>query len=217
MCRRSSTSRSSTASSWSRTPRPPRACGSCSIEKGSSPVSRRVQSSRRLGGSAEELDEGTVVVVRARRRRLEVPLGRLLGRRRSRRGHGDAATGGSPRGDQAPRWSSTPPTRRRTRPAGCSSSRRPRRSATSRGATAPPRPTASSSTSTRRSGSSRTTATSSPCSTPTRPTRHEPSRTDLANIGLWQGRPYFILSRATGELAAWRFRDGSAEPLDLSS
>ena len=33
-----------------------------------------------------------------------------------------------------------------------------------------------------------------------------PSRTDLANIGLWQGRPYFILSAATGELAAWRIQ-----------
>ena len=42
-----------------------------------------------------------------------------------------------------------------------------------------------------------------------------PSRTDLANIGLWQGRPYFILSRATGELAAWRVRGGSAEPLSI--
>jgi proteasome lid subunit RPN8/RPN11 len=40
-----------------------------------------------------------------------------------------------------------------------------------------------------------------------------PSRTDLANIGLWEGRPYFILSAATGELAAWRLRDGHAEPL----
>ena len=39
-----------------------------------------------------------------------------------------------------------------------------------------------------------------------------PSRTDLANIGLWQDRPYFILSRATGALAAWRIRDGAAEP-----
>ncbi len=44
-----------------------------------------------------------------------------------------------------------------------------------------------------------------------------PSRTDLANIGLWQGRPYFILSAATGELAAWRIRDGSAEPLVVDS
>jgi proteasome lid subunit RPN8/RPN11 len=40
-----------------------------------------------------------------------------------------------------------------------------------------------------------------------------PSRTDLANVGLWQGRPYFILSSATGELAAWRLQDGGAEPL----
>ena len=43
-----------------------------------------------------------------------------------------------------------------------------------------------------------------------------PSRTDLANIGLWQGRPYFILSAATGELAAWRIRDGNAEPLPVT-
>ena len=43
-----------------------------------------------------------------------------------------------------------------------------------------------------------------------------PSRTDLANIGLWQGRPYFILSAATGELAAWRIQDGSAEPLPIA-
>ena len=44
-----------------------------------------------------------------------------------------------------------------------------------------------------------------------------PSRTDLENVGLWAGRPYLILSRATGELAAWRIRDGQAEPLELSS
>jgi proteasome lid subunit RPN8/RPN11 len=42
-----------------------------------------------------------------------------------------------------------------------------------------------------------------------------PSRTDLANIGLWQDRPYFILSRSTGDLAAWRIRDGNAEPLSI--
>lgn len=45
----------------------------------------------------------------------------------------------------------------------------------------------------------------------------QPSRTDLANIGLWQGRPYFILSTATGELAAWRLVDGRAEPLAVSN
>jgi [CysO sulfur-carrier protein]-S-L-cysteine hydrolase len=42
-----------------------------------------------------------------------------------------------------------------------------------------------------------------------------PSRTDLANIGLWEGRPYLILSRPTGELAAWRIRAGAVEPLPL--
>ena len=42
-----------------------------------------------------------------------------------------------------------------------------------------------------------------------------PSRTDLENVGLWAGRPYLILSRATGELAAWRISDGEAEPIEL--
>jgi proteasome lid subunit RPN8/RPN11 len=40
-----------------------------------------------------------------------------------------------------------------------------------------------------------------------------PSQTDIANVGLWQGRPYFILSRPTGELAGWRIDGGRAEPL----
>ena len=40
-----------------------------------------------------------------------------------------------------------------------------------------------------------------------------PSRTDVANVGLWQRRPYFILSRPTGELAAWTIANGAAEPL----
>ncbi len=43
-----------------------------------------------------------------------------------------------------------------------------------------------------------------------------PSRTDVANIGLWEGRPYLILSRATGELAAWQIRGGAVRPLPLS-
>ena len=42
-----------------------------------------------------------------------------------------------------------------------------------------------------------------------------PSRTDIASIGLWEGRPYLILSRVTGELAAWRIRGGAVEPLPL--
>jgi proteasome lid subunit RPN8/RPN11 len=43
-----------------------------------------------------------------------------------------------------------------------------------------------------------------------------PSRTDVENIGLWQGRPYLILSLGTGELAAWRIADGEISPLSLS-
>jgi [CysO sulfur-carrier protein]-S-L-cysteine hydrolase len=47
-------------------------------------------------------------------------------------------------------------------------------------------------------------------------TAPRPSRTDIANIGLWEGRPYLILGLATGELAAWRIRDGNVEVLDLA-
>jgi proteasome lid subunit RPN8/RPN11 len=43
-----------------------------------------------------------------------------------------------------------------------------------------------------------------------------PSRTDVENVGLWQGRPYLILSLATGDLAAWRIADGQISQLDLS-
>jgi proteasome lid subunit RPN8/RPN11 len=39
-----------------------------------------------------------------------------------------------------------------------------------------------------------------------------PSRTDVEHAGLWQGRPYLILSVSTGELAAWRIRGASVEP-----
>ncbi len=42
-----------------------------------------------------------------------------------------------------------------------------------------------------------------------------PSRTDLANIGLWEGRPYLILSRPTRELLAWKIRGEAVEPLPL--
>jgi proteasome lid subunit RPN8/RPN11 len=43
-----------------------------------------------------------------------------------------------------------------------------------------------------------------------------PSRTDVENIGLWEGRPYLILSLGTGELAAWRIAGGEVSPVDLS-
>jgi proteasome lid subunit RPN8/RPN11 len=47
-------------------------------------------------------------------------------------------------------------------------------------------------------------------------TAPRPSRTDLENIGLWSGRPYLIISAATGELRAWRIVDGSVEELELA-
>jgi proteasome lid subunit RPN8/RPN11 len=43
-----------------------------------------------------------------------------------------------------------------------------------------------------------------------------PSRTDVENIGLWEGKPYVILSLGTGELAGWRIADGQIESLELS-
>jgi proteasome lid subunit RPN8/RPN11 len=42
-----------------------------------------------------------------------------------------------------------------------------------------------------------------------------PSRTDVENIGLWEGRPYVILSVRTGEVAAFRIADGRIAALPL--
>jgi proteasome lid subunit RPN8/RPN11 len=42
-----------------------------------------------------------------------------------------------------------------------------------------------------------------------------PSRTDVENIGLWEGRPYVIFSLRSGELAAWRIDDGQVQALEL--
>jgi proteasome lid subunit RPN8/RPN11 len=42
-----------------------------------------------------------------------------------------------------------------------------------------------------------------------------PSRTDVENVGLWQGRPYLIYSVARDELAAWTIADGLIELLEL--
>jgi [CysO sulfur-carrier protein]-S-L-cysteine hydrolase len=44
-----------------------------------------------------------------------------------------------------------------------------------------------------------------------------PSRTDVENIGLWEGKPYVILSRPTGELAAFRIEGGQVAELELTS
>jgi proteasome lid subunit RPN8/RPN11 len=47
-------------------------------------------------------------------------------------------------------------------------------------------------------------------------TAPKPSRTDIENIGLWEGRPYLILGLASDELAGWRINDGQVEPLTLT-
>jgi proteasome lid subunit RPN8/RPN11 len=43
-----------------------------------------------------------------------------------------------------------------------------------------------------------------------------PSRTDVENIGLWEGRPYLILSLRTGQLAAFAIKDGRISELSLT-
>ena len=43
-----------------------------------------------------------------------------------------------------------------------------------------------------------------------------PSRTDVENIGLWQGRPYLILSLGSDALAAWTIDDGRIEPVSVT-
>ena len=45
-----------------------------------------------------------------------------------------------------------------------------------------------------------------------------PSRTDVENIGLWESRPYLILSLRTGDLAAFRIEGGRiAEELPVTA
>ena len=43
-----------------------------------------------------------------------------------------------------------------------------------------------------------------------------PSRTDVENIGLWEGRPYVILSLGTGELAAFTIEGGRISELAVT-
>ena len=42
-----------------------------------------------------------------------------------------------------------------------------------------------------------------------------PSRTDVENIGLWEGKPYLILTVRTGELAAFTIEAGRITDLAL--
>jgi [CysO sulfur-carrier protein]-S-L-cysteine hydrolase len=43
-----------------------------------------------------------------------------------------------------------------------------------------------------------------------------PSRTDVENIGLWEGKPYLIYSVREDDLAAWTIQNGEIAPLELS-
>jgi len=43
-----------------------------------------------------------------------------------------------------------------------------------------------------------------------------PSRTDVENIGLWEGKPYLIYSLRADELAAWTIRAGEIAALELA-
>ena len=43
-----------------------------------------------------------------------------------------------------------------------------------------------------------------------------PSRTDVENIGLWEGKPYLILTVRTGELAAFTIQAGRIADLALT-
>ena len=43
-----------------------------------------------------------------------------------------------------------------------------------------------------------------------------PSRTDVENVGLWEGRPYLIYSVREDALGAWTISGGAIEPLALS-
>ncbi len=50
---------------------------------------------------------------------------------------------------------------------------------------------------------------------PSSPAR--PSRTDVENIGLWDGKPYLILSARTGDLAAFTIESGRVVELPLTT
>jgi proteasome lid subunit RPN8/RPN11 len=43
-----------------------------------------------------------------------------------------------------------------------------------------------------------------------------PSRTDVENIGLWEGKPYLIYSLREDVLAGWTIQSGAIQPLDVN-
>jgi [CysO sulfur-carrier protein]-S-L-cysteine hydrolase len=44
-----------------------------------------------------------------------------------------------------------------------------------------------------------------------------PSRTDVENIGLWEGKPYLVYSLQKDDLAAFRIEGGQIEKLEVTS
>ena len=44
-----------------------------------------------------------------------------------------------------------------------------------------------------------------------------PSRTDVENIGLWEGKPYLVYSLQQDDLAAFRIEGGQISPLPVTS
>ena len=44
-----------------------------------------------------------------------------------------------------------------------------------------------------------------------------PSRTDVENIGLWEGKPYLIFSLGSDTLAGWRIEGGRIDALPVTA
>ena len=173
----------------------------------SSPASRPARSSTSPARLAEELDEGVVVCILADGGWKYLSAD-FWDARRPRRGDGARPLVVVPRRAAPGARGARRRRGARTRPAACSRSATASRSATSPASTPPPARTGS------------TCASPDPAlifeledegyelavfhSHPTGSAK--PSRTDIANIGLWEGRPYLILSRPTGELPRGRSR-----------
>jgi proteasome lid subunit RPN8/RPN11 len=47
-------------------------------------------------------------------------------------------------------------------------------------------------------------------------TAPRPSRTDIEHIGLWEGKPYLIMTGTSGELAGWRIADGEVSSIPVT-
>jgi proteasome lid subunit RPN8/RPN11 len=47
-------------------------------------------------------------------------------------------------------------------------------------------------------------------------TAPRPSRTDIEHIGLWEGKPYLIMTGTSGELAGWKIADGQVSSMPVT-